>query len=240
MFQYKIEIIEKNICLNQVFCEVHKMYSVTQRIALLRYENKMPRGGYLSLKDFKITNLYDDKILFEDENLQPGTVGTVVDYLTRFVMGTPKEDAFDISMRGALKTREFIIAEQLLNEINGLDSKSVTAACKLVGFDVCYRAGSELYKPVSDINPNNQTIENIITMVNRSKSFWQKFGPVVKDGICFNGGYSPIVSKGDADFLSKDTIWEFKVIKTPPKPDYRLQLLMYYIMGVVSRQNEFE
>ena len=32
-------------------------------------------------------------------------------------------------------------ATSLLADIKGLDKKSITNACKLVGYDVCFRAG---------------------------------------------------------------------------------------------------
>ena len=48
----------------------------------------------------------------------------------------------------------------------------------------------------------------------------------------FEGGYTNIVSSGDGDYLTEDTLWDFKVSKEEPKSKYTLQLLMYYIMGV--------
>ncbi len=65
-------------------------------------------------------------------------------------------------------------ATSLLADIKGLDKKSITNACKLVGYDVCFRAGVIGYKPVEEINPDKDTIENIVTMINRSLSFLER------------------------------------------------------------------
>ena len=62
-------------------------------------------------------------------------------------------------------------AEKLLKGVKGLDDKSVSNACKLVGYDVCFRASIMGYRPVEEINPDSDTIENIVIMVNRGLKF---------------------------------------------------------------------
>lgn len=61
-----------------------------------------------------------------------------------------------------------------------------------------------------------------------------------KDGFTFEGGYTDIVSSGDGDYLTEDTLWDFKVSKEESKSKYTLQLLMYYIMGCHSIHPEFQ
>ena len=57
-------------------------------------------------------------------------------------------------------------------QITGLDDKSITNACKLAGYDVCYRNyGGNGYRPVQDIAPDPATISNIRIMVNRGITF---------------------------------------------------------------------
>ena len=141
---------------------------------------------------------------------------------------------------GNKKQSSMKYATSLLADIKGLDKKSITNACKLVGYDVCFRAGIIGYKPVEEINPDKDTIENIVTMINHSLSFWKEYGPITKDGFTFEGGYTDTISTGDGDYLTKDTLWDFKVSKDEPKPKYTLQLLVYYIMGMHSIHKEFK
>lgn len=185
------------------------MYSVTGRIRVI----KQPRGGYISRKQFTVSSLDDGIDLNENENINPSLIGLVVDYMTRFLMGALKEEAFEISLLGAEIAKDNFNAYRLLDKIKGLDYESVDSACKLVGYDVCFRAGMMGYKSVEEIKPDIKTINNIVTMIRRSLHFWNEYGPIVKDGFTFEGGYTPVISTGDGDYLTKDTLWDFKVSK---------------------------
>lgn len=211
------------------------MSSVTHRIK----EIKQPYGGYLRPRDSIKTQLNDGIQLHPEENLHASIVGTVVDYMTRYMLGSSAEEAFRISLAGAAIIGETRKARKLLACICGLANESIFVACKLVGYDVCLRAGISSYKPVDDIEPDEKTIFNIRTMVNRSISFWENYGPIVKDGFTFEGGYTETVDSGDGDYLTKDTLWDFKVSKDGPKTNHTLQLLLYYIMGCHSIHSEF-
>lgn len=212
------------------------MVSVTQRIKQI----KQPRGGYLPPKLFSVDDLADGRELNSEESIHASLVGLCVDYLTRFMNGTPLEEAFAISLRGAFLIGKQDLADQLINQVKGLDDNSVSNACKLVGFDVVYRAGRLGYKPVEDIVPDEATILNIRIMVERSLVFFEKYGPIVKDGFTFEGGYTDTITTGDGDFLTADTLWDFKVSKTNPNKDQTLQLLIYYLMGQASIHSEFQ
>ena len=202
------------------------MVSVTQRIK----EIKQPRGGYVNPKLFSSVE-FNDKQTLKEENIFPSVVGSAIDYMTRMMLGSDPSDAFNISFRGAIRIDKSDVASELLSEIKGLDPTSIRNACKLSGFDVCIRAGPSLYKPVEDIEADDDTVENIKIMVNRSLNFFEKYGPIVKDTPIFLGGYTDIVDRGDGDFVTKDTIWDFKVSKNEPTNKHTLQLLMYYLMG---------
>lgn len=211
------------------------MPSVTQRISQI----KQPHGGYLNPNDFQIINNNDNEELLE-ENIHSSLVGLAVDYLTRVMLNTPAIDAFKISLLGATIIGERKKAERLLKNIRGIDSKSIYNACKIVGYDVCYRAGPTGYRNVDSINANKATINNIRIMVKRSITFFDNYGPMVKDGFTFEGGYTKLINKGDGDFLTKDTLWDFKVSSRKPKSAHTLQLLVYYIMGMHSVHPEFK
>jgi len=211
------------------------MTSVVNRIK----EIDQPRGGYLNPKLFAVTQLNDGLNLHE-ESIHPGLMGSAVDYLTRFSNGTEVGDAFHVSILGALIIGKLDALQGLLNGINGLDGNSIRNACKVVGFDVCYRAGPMYYAPVESIVADDSTVENIKIMVDRSMTFINNYGPITKDGFTFEGGYTKTVTHGDGDFLTRDTLWDFKVSKSEPKKEHTLQLLMYHLMGKHSKQPEFE
>ena len=212
------------------------MVSVMRRIK----ETKQPRGGYIKPKDFNVIELNDGIDLYGEENVHSNLIGLAVDYLTRFTMGTSLEKAFEISLRGASNVNESDYAEELLNGISGLDDNSIENACKLVGFDVAFRAGIAGYKPVHTIQPDFLTIANIRIMVNRGLNFFKLYGPTVKDGFTFEGGYTSSINTGDGDFLTENTLWDFKVSKSAPTNKHTLQLLIYYLMGVHSIHSEFK
>lgn len=211
-----------------------KKYTVTNRAR----DFKQPYGGFINPKQFEITELNDNIIIDKSlENLDPRLVGTVVDYLTRFMINSDVNDAFKISLNGAINVGELHYATLLTAQIFGLDDESIDSACKLVGYDVAYRKGRAFYtKPVQSIVPNDTTIENIRTMVNRSLDFFMEYGPIKQDGFSVEGG----ICHGDGDFITKDTLWDFKVISTEPDNKQTLQLLMYWLMGKHSKNKEFK
>ena len=205
------------------------MYSVSQRAKTY----KQPRGGFVNPKSFEEFEVFKFEELYEEENISPSIVGTVVDYMTRFLLFNDKNEAFKISLMGAerINDNELKKAKDLLNKIRGIDDESIISACKLVGYDTVLRAGLMTYKPIEEINPDKKTIFNILIMIKRSEEFFKEYGPVVLDGFGFLGGYTKTVITGDADFLTDDTIWDFKVSKNGLKSSQTLQLYMYYLMG---------
>ncbi len=212
------------------------MYSVVGRVRNF----KQPRGGYLSPTKFEKTILEDGVELNQTENIGANLVGMAVDYLARYMNGTPIKDAFYISLLGASIVNEANKAEMLIVGIRGVDDKSIINACKMVGYDVCYRVGPGAFKSVDEILPDAKTVENIRIMVNRCMTFMREYGPVVLDGFDFKGGYTDIISSGDGDYITDDTLWELKVSSKPPRNIYTLQLLVYYLMGCRSIHKEFQ
>ena len=140
---------------------------------------------------------------------------------------------------GAQIIGEMDLAQELLANIKGLNDESIICAVKLSGFDVCFRAGVMGYKPIQEINPDEDTITNIRVMVQRALHFLDVYGPKTLDGFTFEGGYTDLVAAGDGDFITDDTLWDFKVSKMPVKKEHTLQLLMYWRMGLHSIYSEF-
>ena len=212
------------------------LLSVTNRVKKI----KQPRGGYLRPKDFEIAMLQgggeDD--LSPNENVNPGLVSSAVEYLTRFQTGTDPNDAFTAAKTGAMNVGELPLFEELLTGVCDLSDESVEAAIKLSGFDSAFRVGKAAYRPVEEIRPNRETVENVRKMVDRSVLFFDQYGPKVLDGLTFEGGYTGYVVAGDGDFLTKDTLWDFKVSKQRLQTKHTLQLLMYWRMGLHSAHSE--
>lgn len=221
------------------------MYSVTGRIK----DVKQPRGGYIKPSEFETIELNDGKMLNDEENVHASVIGMAVDYLTRFMIGADLQEAFKISIMGvSLATKLGLTtaekeAKKYLSGIKGLDDDSIINACKMVTFDVWYRnpMSAMLAKTAKETNPDKVTIENIRTMVERSIKFFDEYGPITVDGFTFEpDGYTETVSSGDGDFLTADTLWDFKVTKSKPTNKHTLQLLMYWIMGQHSGKPEYK
>ena len=229
--------VEKPQTKNNIFVPSSKGgVSVTNRINMI----SQPRGGYLPIDMFEVEQLATSNEL-KEENVAPSLIGTAVDYLSRFMNGGSKEESFKISLLGATYINELDKAERLLKSINKtLDDKTIVSTLKLCGYDVCFRAGPMYFKTVDLIEPDADTIFNVREMVIRSLKFFELYGPITKDGFDFKGGYTDTISSGDGDFLTKDTLWDFKVSKSKPTNKHTLQLLIYYLMGMKSIHPEFK
>lgn len=242
------------------------MATVVSRIKQI----KQPYGGYIPIKMFNANNLGGNMIPCNEENISPILVGLVVDYLTRYSISKDVDKAFNISIRGAKakdhwtksKNKWFRIAQEYLSIIHGLDDESIINAVKLVRFDDWFRNPS--YARTTDNSPQNEislhTIKNIRELVLRGIDFVEKYGPIKKYEFDFYppnyedsfesfleklsgktiGGYTKTVTAGDGDFLTADTLWDFKVSKNPPTSNNTLQILMYWIMGLHSGQDIFK
>lgn len=212
------------------------MAAVTQRIKSV----KQPRGGYLPPKIFA-ERTFSDGIVLHEESLRPTVSGLTVDYLFRSTLPkTSVKEAFNISLLGAKYTGHLPHALSLLSKIKGLDDDSITSAAKLTNYDGSYRTGfMPNYDPADNVNPDSADIENIRTMVNRTKTFFNT-EPVTVDGFTFiensmdQSGFTQTITAGDGDFLTKNGLWDLKVSKKPPTSIHTLQLLVYYLMGLHS------
>lgn len=229
------------------------MFTVTQRANSV----KQPKHGYLPVNCFSKTFVNDEKFLSRIENVPPCFIGLAVDYLTRFVIGEDKLDVFHISIKG-IRRAEYMtkidiydrIKVKWLDNITGNNQLSVICALKLVTFDSWgrnlkgsydeWKESGEYYFKSHNIKPDDATINNIMIMVQRSVDFWKKYGPIKKQGFTFQGGYTLTVLTGDGDFMTEDTLWEFKTSKYEPKSEHTLQLLMYWVMGMHSIHPEYK
>ena len=178
--------------------------------------------------------------------------------------------AFDISLKGAYvcsrqsDRRAVDIADNFVNKITGLDFESCDNAAKLVTYDVWFRqpaaARMGRFSTYQNIRLDDITFEDIKIMIQRSLKFIEDYGPIVKYGFTFEpenpdiqafkkvqvlghgnyGGYSAQIIAGEGDFLTEDTIWDFKVSKNKPTSKHSLQLLLYYVMAKKSGQEIYK
>lgn len=107
-------------------------------------------------------------------------------------------------------------------------AEAIDAAVKLVSFDSAFRAGLAAYNPDAITTPDAITVQHIATMIARSLAFFREYGPMMKAGF--------IAGDSDGDFLTADTIWDFKVSVNPPTSVHTLQLLALWIMGMRGGQ----
>lgn len=216
------------------------MASVTQRISQI----SQPRGGLINPKTFSVTQLNDDINLYPEENIHPGITGLIVDYLTRLTLTSDKGETFNISLIGANIADQKVhgcldIALEWFHNINGIDDESIINARKLVSFDVWFRdpTSAKIERHFNLSNPNAYTLFNIKIMIQRSIHFFNEYGPAIQSGFTFEpNGYTPLIDTGDGDFLTEDTLWDFKVSKSKINSKQTLQLMTYYIMGKHSGQ----
>ena len=222
-------------------------------------------GRYITISQFSKHTFDDGLFLNEIENVNPSIIGTSVEYLTRFLLNHNVIQSFEVPIRGyrarlyilsKVKPQKMVLDDDkekgtdimtLTNNIKGLDDNSIISACKCAAYDVWYRNPKRAVEhnyDVLSVKPDADTIQNIRLMVNRSLDFWKEYGPVVSDGFNFNGengnsGYTRKVDAGDGDFLTEDTIWDFKVIKKEPDTVYAVQLLLYWIMSQHTWSEKF-
>lgn len=223
-------------------------YSIDEIVNIV----SQPTGGYLRPSSFE-KYIEDDRKRLNVESIPSSITGIVVDWLTRFIMGIPKNEAFEVDrLRYNFNMVSLDIVtcfgeddipdlDFLLSEIVGLDETSIRAACKIVAFDSWYR------KPVTSLKVDNPlditaspgTVSNIAIMVFRCLNLWSKYGPILMHGFSFDGGYTDKVSSGVGDYLTDTTIWKFNAYRYKPLARHTLQLLIWYIMWKHSVNSEY-
>ncbi|MEQ5989989.1 hypothetical protein [Staphylococcus saccharolyticus] len=161
----------------------------------------------------------------------------MVDNLTRMIMNQDAEKAFAISLIDAELFGDLQHAKSLLADIKRNDDISIIKACQLVNYDMVYRTG---FPPKPPIIPDKETIKHIQLLVDRGLAFFDDVGEVKADGFTFEGGYTNTIHAGNGDFLTEDTLWDFKVSKQLPQKNQILQLTIYYLMGKASQQPIFK
>ena len=208
------------------------MVSVTQRV----YQVHQPLGGHLSPTRFSIEHFQDGRSV---SNLveMPQLTGLVVDYLTRMQLTGDPIRAFEISISGAMASGWDDRIFEILDKVAGLDDQSIENAFNAVQYDAYAR--SDWHELPREISVSKDSIDMTRVMVERSVEFFNKNGPVIDVGFTFGDGYTNVVTAGDGDFLTDDTIWDLKVSRGPLTKEQTLQILVYYILACNSSLEKF-
>lgn len=232
-------------------CDADECYNMAVTLLMLKRREQVmppvtrvvrnttqPNGGYVNPREMRKVDLESGTKLNPRENISPAMMGLIVDYMSRYALTGDPNDAFKVSLMGVQVMERFAPrhghrkrALDLLASIDGVNPKSVAAAYQLACYDSAYRIGPRTWVDNSGFGPDAATAQNAVTMVERTVRFVDRFGPIVADGMTFEGGYTDKVTAGDADFCTKDVLWDMKVSKYPPTADHTLQLMMYYLMG---------
>lgn len=207
------------------------VYSVTKRVRSV----KQPKGGYIDPEIFEKDCMGAGlEELNDEENISPSLMHSTLTDLTRVMLGESVENAFEIPLFGAEMIKDKRSAHKLMRKISGLEDESIINAVKLCGYEIVYRSGACIFTPTDQINPDKGTVENIRIMVKRCQNFFKKYGPLVVGAYNFEGGYTDEIQEGDGDFVTADTIWDFKASKKPLTKAHTLEMLIYWRMGLHS------
>lgn len=206
-----------------------------------------PREGYLPL-EFMVRKEYGHPVL-GPENVRADYVGMAVDYLSRYIIDKDVNHAFEFSLRGMYNCARAYSGELAeyglgqLDRIKGLDRTSVTAALRAVQFDIFYRRlpASIRDAGIGDIEPDENTVSNIVRMVDNTLSFLESAGGVADYGVNFDlSSFYGRISRADCDYVTHNAIWEMKTSKYEPKPTDTLQVAVYQLLGAHSDLPIFE
>ena len=175
-------------------------------------EIKQPSGGYVKPRSLLRIKYDDGKTLNDNENIPPQLIGIVVDYLTRYMLTEDVYESFDISYRGSKIATSYMLSRMKKGEIPYDFEKADQ-----------YGFGKALY------------------LIDGIQGLDDESGPVVEAGVTFpKCSFTDMICNADADYLTNDTIWDFKVIKSEPSSKHTLQLLMYWLLGQHSGKEELE
>jgi hypothetical protein len=170
---------------------------------------EQPEGSYILPKPFEVKSLGEGgDALNLEENVSLDLVASAVGYMTGVMSGELTESVFRFPLFVARRIGgdAFAVeAQHLIDDINGLDDGSIINALKLSGFGDRFLVDPENYQPLEEINPDEVTIQNVRTMVERLLRFFYAY---------------------DVKSPMSDTLWALNVSKSHPTEAQTLQLLI--------------
>lgn len=210
------------------------MYSVVARVRKV----KQPRGGYIPVRSMELVNFSDGTVL-GPLTISPTLAGIVVDAIVRLRLGADPSDVFSLAGRvvDVYGVQDEVKWDKYLKDFRSDRTANTDRSLRavLVFCDLFQYGFVPAFGPIDLSVPYHKPADRaaIRLMVDRTL-LWLDSRIVVKNGFVMPGGYTPVVSRGDGDLLTKDGLWDYKVSKTSPTSYNTLQLLMYWRMGLHS------
>ena len=193
-----------------------------------------PYGGVLPRSAFT------EKIIGEpielDGSVTPKVAGIAVDNLARYLLTGDGEEAFKFAIRGAALYPRYTDEKKLIGRLDGETVRSAWIACALAMYEIAYRIGPAYNRSKEKFRPTKEDAEKLLKM---ARLVADTAGDAAATGAEFKGAYTTVVTKGDCDIISHDTLWDVKATKTAPNSAATLQLLVYYLMGLRTGREEF-
>lgn len=212
----------------------------------------MNTDDFLKEKNKEFVNFYFPKPIEhhfgDDINLKnTPLISITINYLTRYFLLKEnndsklseiecKEKAFLIPKKGSEISNKKSEFDDLLKRINikndQIDDETIINAMQISNFSFFYWLDNFKYEQIKEANPDNETINNIRIMVQRSVDFF-KNNDFYECSILFDEALSKTkcLTKADADFMSKKTLWKFSTQKEMKKNKDLIKLLIYYVLS---------
>ncbi|GEM_PF-152658 len=201
-----------------------------------------PRYGFVPVEDLRVRRSEDRRKLAEEESLPPWVANEIVRRLSQVELGAAAENVFKASLAGArrLGAEALEDAQHQISLVNGVSSQSIESVHRLVAYSSLAEIGAKAYRVAIDSFADEDTLKDIRIMVQRSRSFFEENGPILRSGFDVEGGYTDTVSSGRGDFLAEGSIWDLRAYAGPLTTTDTLRVLMYYLMGQRSVHQEFQ
>lgn len=185
---------------------------------------EQPEGGYINPETLQVESVGEGAdALNPEENVNPYLINSAVGYMARFMMGgMPAKYIFghpiSVARRIGGDTLALKTYDLAKTGIKGLDNESIINAVKLSGFDIRFLVNPESYRSIEEIEPDEATIQNVRTMVERSLHFRDAYA---------------------SKWPMPETLWDLKVSKSRPTEAQTLQLLIDWLEGFWFRNVEY-
>lgn len=205
-----------------------------------RNSKLLPLSKIVSTSKFQKISYHSDNIgslALEDENISYTSTGTLIDFLTRMIV-LNDNNALGISLRGLAEMANkqqkagYLYKAAMFKtltkdtEIDELNDDVFNLGLDICAWEQAIRGGHYVSPQAY---PNETTIIHYKIMLKRAKAYLEKIGNIIRTGYV-SATKNGLIS-GDGDYLSPDTLIDFKVSKfTTMQPNWVRQLFLYRVL----------